>query len=194
MGAFDSSREPLLTHGEYISSVAEEARVADFHAIGASQEGLQPDIDTYRPVDWGQRFEGNILAGEAGEPLTHRSTANCYSLDDTLDRTGKPELEGADVPDSHIFAIQLPASLLQYEGVVAVPALEAGKAGFPVAVSDSPKKSLVSFVQAFKHVLEHLRANFFIFGERCFKLRKLSLLSKEGDGLMVMSVGGDTLL
>lgn len=194
VGALNSLGEPLLPHGEYIPDVAGEAGISNLHAVGGSKERLQSDIDADRPVDWGQRFEGNILTGEAGEPFTRRGTANCYSLDDALDTTGKPELEGADVPDSQVFAVQLPAGLCESEAVIAVFALETRKARFPVAVGDPPEKSLVSFVQAFKHVLEYLRTNFFIFGERCFKLRKLSFLCKERDSAMIMPISGDALL
>ena len=194
VGAFDSPREPLLVHSKHIPGVAEETRVTDFHTIGGSQEGLQPDIDTDRPVDWRQRFKGNIITGKTDVPFARRATANGDRLDSALNRARKPELESTDVSDSEVFAIQLPACLFQSEGVVAVPTLEAGKACFPVDVGDPPEKSLVSFVQAFKHILEHLRANFFIFGERCFKLRKLSFLCEERNSAMIMPIGGDALL
>lgn len=194
VGAFNSPGEPLLAHGQNIPRPLKEAGVADFHTFGGSQKGLKADINTYHFIVGGKRFQWNILAGEAGVPFARRATADGNRFDSALYRAGKPELESADVPDSEVFAIQLPTSLFQREGVVAVPTLESREACFAITILYSAKEALVGFVQALKHVLEHLRADISIFRESCFKLRKLLNLLIAGNENSVMPVGGDALL
>lgn len=192
--AFNSPGEPLLSHGEHISGLLEKARILYLHAIRGSQEGLKSDIYAHRPTCRGEWSQGHVLTGEANVPLAGRSPADGDCLDSTLDWAGKAQLESTYISDSEIPAVEFPAGLLQCEAVVAIPALEPGEARFTIAILYSPEKSLIGFIQTFKHILEHLRAYFSIFWKGYFKSGKLFYLVEGENGMAVMAVGSDTLL
>jgi len=192
--AFNPLREPLLPHGKNIPGLLKEAGIAHLHSIRGSQEGLKPNIDTHRSISWGKWFQGHIITGKAGIPFTGGRAADSDCLDYALDGTGQPELEDADIPDGEIFSIQLPASLLQREGVVAILSLKPREACFAVPILNTAKEPLVSSVKTLKDILKHLRAYITVFREGLLEVREFFLLLKGRDGTAVTSVGSDTLL
>lgn len=180
VGPLDPPGKPLLSHSENISGMLKMAGVAYLQPFRSSQEGLQPDINTYGPVNRRERLEGHILTGEDGMPLACATPADGHSLDAAFNRAGESKLEGADVSDGEKFIRQLPASLLEGEGVVAVPAFEAGEASFSVAILYPPKEASIGPVQAFQDILEDLGAHLFVFRKGLFESGEFSLLLKGG--------------
>ena len=191
--AFNAPGEPLLSHGQDIPRLFEESGVAYLHTIGGSEKRLKPDIDTNRFIRWGQWFKRHIIAGESDKPLARRTSTYSHCLNISLDRARKPEFESADIPDGEVFAFQLPASLFQGEGVIAIPSLEPGKACFTIAVIKPVKEALVGFVQALNHVLKRLRPHFFIFRKDLLKVWKLLFLVNSRDGVFIALPDCDTL-
>jgi hypothetical protein len=191
--ALNSTREALLSHGKHVLGLLKEAGVAYLCAIRHGEEGLAAHIDTHDFTSWKKHFIRHIITREDHKPLIGRASADNDRLDSTLNRTREPDLKSAYVADGEIFAIELPATLLEGEGVVSLLALESGKSSLAVSVLHPAKERLVGLIQAFNHILEALRAYNLIFWESLFKARKFLILVVPGDRLMVVPVGSDAL-
>lgn len=194
LGALLFSGKPLLSHSKSILRLLKEAGVFYFSAVGGGEKGLAAHINADRLANLGQRSFGHVIAGEAGEPFTARASANCYGLYVPLDGAGEPEFEYANLPDSEVFAFELPSSLLEGEAIIPISALEARESRFAIAILNPAKEASIGFVKPFQHLLEHLGVYFLIFREGCFEFRKLVNLVIAGDRASILLVYDNALL
>lgn len=194
LGAFDPTGEPLLPHSEGALGLLEKAWVFYLLASRGSQKGLATDIYTYHLASLGQRFGGNIVAGEAHIPLGSRYPADGYGFNVPLNGAGQPDFEPAYISDGKVFAFQFPACLCEGKAVISIPAFEAWEASLAVAILDSAEKASIGFVQPLKHLLKDLRAYISVFGKRYLEFGKLFNLAIAGDMSFVLFMDGYSLL
>ena len=192
--AFDPTRKPSLSHCKQFLRLLKEAWVFYFNPIRGSQEGLTTDIYSDSLSSLRQWLLRDTIARKAYIPLASRTSADSHCFNITLYRARQPELEPAYLSNRQIFAVKLPASLLQGEAIIPVSPLESGEACLPIAVFHSTEETRIGFIQPLKHLLKHLRAYFLIFKKGCLQLRELFNLVKAGDRVSILSVDSNPLL
>ena len=190
---FDSTGEPLLSHGKQVLRLLEEAGIFNLHALRSRQERLTADIDAHNSAIGREWFERNIFAGKTRIPFATRISSNGNCLDIAFNWAGQPELEPAYLIDSEIFPVKFPTCLLEGEAVIPILTLEAGEPSLAVAIFNSAKEVGIRFVQSLQHLLKYLRAYLTIFGKGYFEFRKLLDLVKARYGAFVLAIDGNTL-
>ena len=189
----DSMGEPLLPYGKQVMRLLKKARILYLHAFRSGEEGLTPYINADTPASWRQWLLKHVVTRETDIPFASRSSADGDGLNIPLNRAGQPEFKSAYIPNGQILAVKFPTCLFEGETGIPLPALETWEARL-IAIFDPTKEAGIRFVKTFNHFLQNLRASFSVFGEGCFKFRKLFNLTKAGYRASVLTVDGDTLL
>jgi hypothetical protein len=186
-------REPLLPHSKPSLGFLEKTGVAYPDIIRGGEKWITAHIDAHRLTGRGQRLIRHIVTGEDDKPFVSRAASDSDSLNITLSRTREVELKCAYIANSEIFTIKLPAALCKGEGIVAVPAFEAGEPSLTIVFFNSAKERLIGFIQALNDILEALRTHALVFRESIFEAGQFLHLGIFGDRLVVMPVGSDAL-
>ena len=187
-------RDSLLSHFNQFFRLVQQTRIGNRVAFGVGQEPFAPDINTDFLASFRKRFDRNIIARECDKELAASRPAYRDSFDVSFNRSGQKEFEPTYTLDIEVSAFQLPASLLQREGIIRVFASKAREARLAVILLAAPEKRLECLILPLENILKRLRADSLEFGIFLFEFHQLSHLLIGGDRLFLLTIGVDMLL
>jgi hypothetical protein len=188
------SSHSSLSSSEDFLRLPEKLRIADAISERIDEKGFDADIEADFDIRLRQFSCFNVIAREADEPVAGRCTSDgdCFYI--ASNRTGQEELEPAYTSDVEISTDDLPACLLQSEGIISISSPESWESSLVFFALDPAEKCIESSLQSLNYILKHLRAYNFKLREFFFKVRQLIFLGNTGDRFFILPVGIDPLI
>jgi hypothetical protein len=176
------ARKPPLLSLQIIQRVLVMARVLDLFAVRECGEGRNADIYPDSLSGWRQGFGFRHLTDQKRIPTINAARdPNLFAL--SFNWAGEPDTTASNSGNCEFVAFDWARSdflVFLRKRVIAVFALESGKAGVPSALN-ALKEALESFVNTFKRVLLNCPQMAFHFGQ-CASVRQMARLLSVTEG------------